>query len=270
MGQSLREHACDGHKKCSGKDEPTTCASSHSCGTLVGVTPDPQKLRGRAKRALRQYFEKRRSPRSMLAIVILLTGLAGFGSSFGLLRSGLHLMSVRYPLSVFGAYGIFLVLIRLWVEVERRHFDSEAEEIKSALEKEDGPEPSDIRVSDSSWWDWLNISPDFGFDEGCLPVILIGAILGLLGLFVSAIDAAPLLIAEVFVDVALVGLLYRRLSAAAREHWLGTAIRKTWLHVLGTALLLSIVGACLDVMAPQSDSMGKAIREMYRQGHPKK
>ena len=206
----------------------------------------------------------------MLAIVILLTGLAGFGISFGLLRSGLHLMSVRYPLSVLGAYGIFLVLIRLWVEVERRHFDPETEEIKSALEKEDVPEPSDIRESRSSWWDWLDFSPDFGFDEGCLPVILIAAILGLLALFVSAIGAAPVLIAEVFVDVALVGLLYRRLSTAASEHWLGTAIRKTWLHVLGAALLLSIVGGCLDVMAPQSDSMGKAIREMYHQGHPKK
>lgn len=250
--------------------ESPTCAVSHSCEILAGVIPDPQKMRGRAKRALRQYFEKRGSPRSMLALVILLTGLAGFGISLGLLKSGLHLMCVRYPLSVLGAYGVFLILIRLWVEVERKRFDPEADEIKSALEKEEVSEPSDIRESRSNWWECLDFSPDFGFDEGCLPVILIAAILGLLVLFVSAIDAAPVLIAEIFIDAALVGLLYRRLRIAASEHWLGTAIRNTWLHVLGAALLLSVVGACLDVMAPQSDSMGKAIREIIHRGHPQK
>jgi hypothetical protein len=76
--------------------------------------------------------------------------------------------------------------------------------------------------------------------------------------------------AEVFVDFELAGLLYRRLSIATREHWLGTAIRKTWLYVLGAALLLSRVRACLDVMAPQSDSMVKAIQEIRQQGRSQK
>lgn len=67
----------------------------------------------------------------------------------------------------------------------------------------------------------------------------------------------------------LTGLLYRRLRMAAMEHWLGTAIRRTWLHVLGAALLLSIVGACLDVMAPRSDSLGKAVKEMFQDSRPK-
>jgi len=203
----------------------------------------------------------------MLSLVILFTGLAGFGISFSLLKAGLSVMWLRYPLSVLGAYGIFLVLIRLWVEIERRHF--EAAEVKIDFEGDDEPESRNISTSRSSWVDWLDFSPDFAFDEGCLPAILIAAILGLLVLVVSAIGAAPVLIAEVFVDVALAGLLYRRLRIAANEHWLGTAIRKTWLHVVGAAILLSIVGACLDVLAPHSDSMGKAVHELrHPEDHP--
>jgi len=61
----------------------------------------------------------------------------------------------------------------------------------------------------------------------------------------------------------LAGLLYRHLREAAAEHWLGTAIRKTFAHVLGSIVLVAIVGYCLDIMAPDSDSIGKALREIY-------
>ncbi len=207
----------------------------------------------------------------MLSLVILLTGLTGFGLSFGLLKAGFSAMWMRYPLSVLGAYGIFLVLIRLWVEIERRRFDARAGELEVDFEEDREPPPSPVHgnlsSSRSSWVDWLDFSPDLGVDEGCLPLILLAAVLGLVVLLVSAIAAAPVLIAEVFVDVALAGLLYRRLRMAAMEHWLGTAIRRTWLHVLGAALLLSLVGACLDVMAPRSDSLGKAVKEMFRERH---
>lgn len=201
----------------------------------------------------------------MLALVILVTALSGFGISFGLLKWGVTSMGLRYPLAVLGAYGIFLALIRLWVEVERRHFDPNDPEIQKALQSEDEPYESPVRKSDAGWWDWLDFPSDLDA-EGCLPTLLIGAVLGLFVLLVSAIGAAPVLFAEVFIDVVLASLLYRRLRIAASEHWLGTAIRKTWLHVLGVALLMGVAGGCLDKMATGSDTMGKAIKELRGRG----
>ena len=232
---------------------------------ILEVTPDPEQLRGRAKRALRRYFEKRRSPRAMLSLVILLTGLAGFVISYSLLRAGLNAMWMRYPLTIFLAYAVFLGLVRLWVEFEKRKVDPDDPALNALLEEDDEPEPVARSTGDNSWLDWLDIPS--GLDaEGCLPMLLIGSILGLLAILISVIGAAPVLIAEVFLDVALAGLLYRRLRVAESEHWLGTAIRKTWLHVVGAAVLLSLAGACLDVMAPQSNSMGKAVKELLEQG----
>ena len=62
-----------------------------------------------------------------------------------------------------------------------------------------------------------------------------------------------------FLDAFLVSVLYRRLKIAAREHWLGTAIRKTWLLVFIAAALLSVGGFALELLAPNTHSIGKAI-----------
>jgi hypothetical protein len=221
------------------------------------------RLKAKAKRALRRYFEKKRSPRFMLSLVILVTGLVGFGLSYGLLKAGLTGMWLRYPLSVLGSYAVFLGLIRLWVEIEKRNIDPNDPEILEVLKNNVAPE-SDYRESkDSGWLDWLDIPS--GIDgDGFFPIVLIAAVIGLLAILISIIGAAPVLIAEVFIDVALASLLYRHLRVAANEHWLGTAIRKTWGYVLGAALLLSIAGFCLDQMAPGADSAGKAIRQILR------
>lgn len=224
---------------------------------------EPNKFRHRARRALRTYFAKRRSPRFFLALIIILTGLAGLGLSHLMLDFGWTLMAVRYPVSLLGAYALFLILIRLWAAWERRRFRPGDPTLRDAWKSDGRPETSALPGSDSRWWEWLDFSPDIGLDDGCLPALLIGAVVGLGLIIFAAIGAAPVLIAEVFIDVALAGLLYRHLREAAAEHWLGTAIRKTYGHVFGAIILLAIIGYCLDIMAPDSDSIGKALREIY-------
>jgi hypothetical protein len=57
-------------------------------------------------------------------------------------------------------------------------------------------------------------------------------------------------------------VLYRRLRIAAEEHWLGTAIRKTWISALIIAVLLAIAGMCLESLAPGARSIGPAIHRI--------
>lgn len=221
-------------------------------------------------RGMEEYFRRRGFPRFMLGIVLLLTGLAGFGISFGLLRAGLEAMWLRYPLAVLGAYGIFLLLMRLWVEIERRNFDPNDPELLAALEA-DRPQPvfTDRQKGKGSWLDWLDLPVDLvPGDEGCLGgvvvLVLFGAVLGLIGLVFAILAAAPALIAEVFVDAVLVGALYRRLKIAARENWLGTCIRKTWVFVVVTMFVLFAVGGYLTVSAPGAKSLGPALEHIFQ------
>ena len=217
-------------------------------------------------RALKHYFENRSSPRSILTLVIGLTGMAGFGFSYCLLKWGMTPMWLRYPIAVSGAYAVFLGLIAVWVEFERWRFDPNDPELVRAMKNGAEPCASATLRKESSWsrcLDGLDFPTELDVG-GCLPVLLFGLFLGLVVLILAVIGEAPILIAEVFVDAFLTGLLYRRLKTAAAEQWLGTAVRKTWLYVLGTALLLGVAGLCLDRMAPESDSMGKAIKEVLR------
>lgn len=219
--------------------------------------------RARAKAGLETYFRRRSFPRLMLGILLLITGLIGFFVSYALLRAGVGHMWIRYPIAVFVGYAALLGLIRAWVEFERRRFDPSDADLQQAIRPAE--QARDWRdVSDDSWLDWLNL-PDadfFDFDDGCLPIILIGVVLTLGVVLITTIAAAPALIAEVFLDAFLVAVLYRRLRIAQREHWLGTALRKTWLAALVTAAALAIGGWALEKMAPGARSIGKAVEQL--------
>lgn len=232
--------------------------------------PDDGRRRSRVVKAIEGYFVRRGYPQFTLGLVLLLTGLAGFGISFVLLHAGMGDMWLRYPLAVLGAYGVFLLLMRLWVEIERHQFDPNDPELLAALEK-DRPVPvlTDQKKGKSSWLDWLDLPTDLiPGDEGCLGGIivlaLVGVVIGLIALLLSVLAAAPALIAEVFLDAVLVGVLYRRLKIAAKEHWLGTCIRKTWLFVVVTTLVLFLAGMVLTVSAPGTKSIGAALEYIFR------
>ena len=219
----------------------------------------------RARAALEAYFERRSFPRTMLSLVLIITGLCGFFVSYLLLRLGVEHMWVRYPIAAAIAYGILLGLVRLWVELERGRFNPDDAGIDDASEPVEKTRTRAPHYQPrSTWLDYLDL-PDFGgfdFDEGCLPAILLTVVLSLAAVLVATVAGAPLLIAEVFLDVFIVAVLYRRLRIAEKEHWLGTAIRTTWAPALVTVILLGIGGWALEEMAPGARSIGPAIEQI--------
>jgi hypothetical protein len=176
-------------------------------------------------------------------------------------------MAIRYPVSAAVAYIFFLGLIRVWVEIERARFNPRPGEIEDILRSRKADKTSNVHGAPrdrGSWLDWLDIPSLGDLDDGCLPVLIIGAVFALGVLVVMALAYAPAFMAEVFLDAFIVSVLYRRLRIAAREHWLGTAIRKTWLHVLCAITLLCLVGWGLDVLAPGARSVGPALERLWR------
>jgi hypothetical protein len=162
-------------------------------------------------------------------------------------------------------YGVFLLLLRSWVEFAKSRFNPRAGEIEKHLAEAavDHPLAADHNRR-APWLDWLDIPSGFNPDEGCIFALLIGVVLALIGLLIFAILSASALLAEVFLDAFIISALYRRLRIAAEAHWLGTAVRKTWVLALITAALLSLSGWCLESLAPGSQSIGAALGRLWQ------
>lgn len=58
-------------------------------------------------------------PRLEMSILLALTGASGFLASFLLLKAGVGSMALRYPVAVMIAYLVFLLLLRVWLAIQR-------------------------------------------------------------------------------------------------------------------------------------------------------
>lgn len=218
-------------------------------------------------------------PRAVVLFVLALSGGAAFLFSAATLRLGLEHMGVRYFLATLAGYATFLVLIRAWIAY-RRGFDEAADALSEIVDNiaqgdrhgnaseaarfaggrgggggggATWDSPSSAGVGDA-----LNVDADELWPVILAVVCAIGALFAL----VYVVWAAPLLLAEVAVDAALVGTVYRRLRREDARHWLDAALRRTWLPALATSLLMLAAGFTLQWAAPGAQSIGAVLRAL--------
>lgn len=231
-----------------------------------------------------------------MSVIVIATGLAGFGTSAVMLAAGVSSMALRYFVSVACAYVVFLILVRLWAAYQRGRVDADGDPTDlipdlapadAAPEASVGgggefggagaggrwePAPNTIRVSGA---ESIGLEPavtteavpsesDFSIDVPDLddlgvllvvPALLLGGILAAL----YVVYAAPVLLAEVLVDVLLVSGLYRRLKNIESRSWLATAVRRTWIPVAVVAALLTSAGFIMQRVVPHADSIGDIL-----------
>ncbi len=230
--------------------------------------------RRRALRLVQKHFMQNRQPRLMLSGILILTGGAGFLASFAMLKAGIFRMWLRYPLALLFAWAVFLVLVRLWAEFERKHFQLEEEEASTLMEIS-GPAPNIMGEAldqalnrNYSWWGEFF---GCGDGEGCLFGLAILAgyfiIATTIGLVISILSAAPFLISEVFLDAILVTALYKRMRKLDRSSWLQNAVRHTMGPVLWVAFLLFLAGVVFHVTAPEAKSI-RGVWHHWQHGPP--
>lgn len=68
---------------------------------------------------VRRLLMRRGMPRVLMSLILAATGAAGFLVSFALLHAGVTRMWLRYPFAVLAAYGVFLLLLRVWLHIQR-------------------------------------------------------------------------------------------------------------------------------------------------------
>ena len=71
---------------------------------------------------------------------------------------------------------------------------------------------------------------------------------------------APLLLAAVALDAALVTGIYRKLRKHDARHWLTSAISHTWKPMLAIAACLFAIGTVIEWFVPAARTIGDVIR----------
>ncbi|MFD0323608.1 hypothetical protein [Lysobacter gummosus] len=228
---------------------------------------------------LRAYLERAHWPRLQMSLIVLVTGAIGFLASYWMLNSGLQAMWLRYPAAVGLAYLAFMALLWTWARTHGREFwgNFDLPDFGSGSNSSgwsgyaprwqsggggasswfDRPSSMSSRGANSSGDDWSLVE---ALDEAAAWVLLALAIAAVALLAMGwVIWIAPGLMAELLLDVALAGGLYRRLRRIESRHWLSTVLRRTALPFLGVALIAGLAGYAGAHYAPGADSIGDVI-----------
>lgn len=101
-----------------------------------------------------------------------------------------------------------------------------------------------------------------GDGEGIAIVIAVVALLGGLIALGFVVYSSPILLAEVLLDVAVVGALYRKNQRHERGHWAAGVLSRTYKPALVLAVFASIFGLAIQTLAPEQHTLG-AVLEAY-------
>lgn len=239
------------------------------------------KSRQKTVEFVRQRLLRDGFPRLQVSIIILLTGLTGFISSFFLLQLGLSAMAIRYPICIAIAYCFFLLFLGIWLWMRKHNLwpdiDPSIVDI-SGLNFPAPEKPAQIfgdggdfagagagdhwgasvssGVGESSILD--NVGFDLDLEEFGLIILAAVAIIGGLLASLYIIYIAPLLLAEILVDGVLVTGLYRSVRTIEPQSWVKTAVKKTFVSAILAGIFFGIAGFAIQSLEPEARTLGEA------------
>jgi hypothetical protein len=194
-----------------------------------------------------------------MTLILLLVLLAGIGSSFVLLRLGVHSMPGRYVLAVLLGYALFVFGVRLWLWYAQRalpHLEREIVEVDEGTRRPSTP-PGRGRTDGSALGDLATAADVLGIaGDGCMVVAVVTLIVAALGGMVAyVLVATPELLGEAVVQVALMAALRRKGKAWDGGHWSGSVLRVTWGPVLVAILAAAIIGFLIQARCPSATTL---------------
>jgi hypothetical protein len=230
-------------------------------------------------REIRSRFVAGLYPRLTVLVLIGLSGAAAWGVSTALFRLGTDQMAYRYAAATITGYVVFLMLIKIWIELRRpRDSWDPGLDVVPDLPIGDG---GDANVSFSGGssggggasGSWGSPAESGGIDlpaevpdvDEAWPIVaaLIIAVVVLFGAAAAlfyVVYYAPVLLAEVALDAALVTGIYRRLRKQDARHWLGSAIRHTWKAAVVMLVCLVLLGIAIQWAEPSARTIGDVLR----------
>jgi hypothetical protein len=107
-----------------------------------------------------------------------------------------------------------------------------------------------------------SVGGSLDLDDAIWVVIAILAALGGVVCIAYVIYIAPLLLAEVALDAALISAAYRRLRKEDVGHWTGAVFRRTWIPAAVLVLFMFAAGFAAQRIVPDARSIGGVIRAL--------
>ena len=239
-------------------------------------------------------------PRLQMMLILALAALGTFFCSASLVSVDLGSMGLRYALAVAGGYAFFLSLVRVWIAYQTRNWRfgraPRNDETKRSLDVNvDLPDLSALGDLGSATeggfsggggaFGGAGASGSFGVDgaaaasgessgsgasgvldgvgsadEGLPILIAIIAVLGGLIALGFVVYSSPILFAEVLLDVAVVGALYKKNKRHERSHWAAGVLRRTYKPVLVLAVFASAFGFAMQSLAPTEKTLGAVLK----------
>lgn len=228
----------------------------------------------------RRHLERDGWPRLQMSAIVLITATGGLLASFLLRNAGVDAMAVRYTMATLVAYGLFLLLMWAWVRW-RNDVDGELAgdcvDLGSSAAQDTsgwaGHGGNSAGASRSGTWSAPSVTsdvsghgalPDFVDGEAGLPILAILAVLAAAAVAIVAaawvVWSAPVLMAELLVDAALAGGLYRRMRGVQAQGWWWLCVRHTLWPLIGVLTFVIVVGAFAQHKAPQATTLMEAIQ----------
>jgi hypothetical protein len=255
----------------------------------------PHYERERKIEFLKRRLQRKSYPRLHASLILLLTGLAGFLASFVMLRLGVSAMWLRYPVAILFAYGVFLILLRVWLSLSRpRDWDvldvveTTVEVVSDSTESGGsdfgggadfagggaggswGESVSTITSTKSSVSTFTSTkssgSSGFSFDldleDGWVLLIAVVVVVAAFFAALYVVYIAPLLLAEILLDGVLMAGLYKRVKSIEHRHWLRSALSRTAVPAILVVVLFTIAGYAMQSAVPEARSIGEVWKHI--------
>lgn len=215
-------------------------------------------------------------PRLQMFLIVMLTGGAGFLTSFVLLQFGFEQMWQRYLFAFITAYLAFLCFLWLWLNTRSDDYDVDVSNFNFSSNQSprvdvsggggdaagggaggsfDAIDDDVYSVADSPIGTVFEGAVEA--EELAIPIMLVLCAILLFFSTFFVVYSAPILLAELSVDAFLVARLYQGLQDIPRHHWLKTAFKRTWLPFLLTGLCVVGAGWFMGHGNPEVHSIGE-------------
>jgi hypothetical protein len=201
--------------------------------------------------------------RSHMSLILLMVLLAGIGSSVVLRRLGVRSMPGRYVLAVLLGYALFLLGVRLWLWYAQGalpHLEREVIEVTEGTRRASMP-PARGSHDGSALGDLGTAGDVLGYGgDGCMvAAVAILIVVALGGMVAYILAAAPEVLGEAVVQLALTAALRRKGKVWDGGHWTGSVFRATWAPTLVTIVAAVIVGLVVQARCPSATTLFDAL-----------
>jgi len=210
----------------------------------------------RVERQLRE----RGAPRGHMLGIVLTSGTVSLFTSIVLLKAGIASMAIRYPIAVVSGYAAFLGFVRLWLHVHRNAVHA-SEDPETLEVMELAQLPAELAANGLSAGDAAGL----GIEAEAMPIAIVGGILAIaVGAIAYTVYIAPPLFAELLVDMAVTGGVYRQLRGKSDVSWLRRAFRRTVVPAAVMTGLFAIAGLVIQHAYPGAISLGAVWDSLFR------